>query len=89
LAQVVWTDSALADLDRIGAYIEAFSPQAAQRMAQRLFAVASSLEQHPDRGRPILGERRELVIVTPYLLRYRIMGDLVFVLEIRHGAREN
>jgi hypothetical protein len=32
--------------------------------------------------------RRELVIVTPYSLRYRIVDDLVVVLEIRHGARE-
>jgi len=32
--------------------------------------------------------RRELTIVWPYLLRYRVDGDRVIVLEVRHGARE-
>jgi plasmid stabilization system protein ParE len=87
LAQVVWTDAAIADLERIGAYIEAFSPLAAQRMASRLVAAALSLEEAPERGRPIGGDRRELAIIPPYLIRYRIQSDLVWVLEVRHGAR--
>ncbi len=87
MAQVVWTDAAIADLDRIGAYIEAFSPLAAQRMAARLIAAASRLEQAPERGRPISGGRRELVVIAPYVIHYSIEGDQVTVLEIRHGAR--
>jgi hypothetical protein len=27
------------------------------------------------------------VAVPPYLIRYRIAGDTVFILRIRHGAR--
>jgi toxin ParE1/3/4 len=87
LAQVIWTDVAIADLERIGAYIEAFSPLAAQRMAAKLVSAALSLEQAPERGRPISGDRRELAIIPPYLIRYRIYGDIVRVLELRHGAR--
>ena len=88
MAQIVWTDAAIADLDRIGAYIEAFSPLAAQRMAERLIAAAVSLEQTPERGRSIGGGRRELVVIPPYVIRYSIAGSEVIVLEIRHGARE-
>lgn len=87
MAQVVWTDAAIADLERIGDYIEAFSPLAAQRMAAKLAAAASSLETDPERGRPINNDRRELTIISPYLIRYRIKDDIVLVLEIRHGAR--
>jgi plasmid stabilization system protein ParE len=88
LAEVVWTDAAIGDLERIADYIEAFSPLAAQRMAVRLIAAASSLELAPERGRSIGDGRRELVVITPYVVRYRIEGGRVLVLEIRHAARE-
>ncbi len=87
MAQVVWTDAAVAVLERIGAYIEAFNPLAAQRVAAKLVAAALSLEDAPERGRPIGGERRELAVIPPYLIRYRVESDVVWVLEIRHGAR--
>jgi plasmid stabilization system protein ParE len=67
LAEVVWTDAAIGDLERIADYIEAFSSLAAQRMAVRLIAAASSLELAPERGRSIGDGRRELVVITPYV----------------------
>ncbi|MEI9965496.1 MAG: type II toxin-antitoxin system RelE/ParE family toxin [Caulobacteraceae bacterium] len=86
MAKVVWTDAALANLDGIEAYILPFNPLAAQRMSRRLIAAALSLEGSPERGRPI-GRTRELTAVWPYVIRYRIDGDVVTILRIRHGAR--
>jgi plasmid stabilization system protein ParE len=31
---------------------------------------------------------RELAIVHPYLIRYRVRNDAVLILRIRHGALE-
>jgi plasmid stabilization system protein ParE len=56
-------------------------------MAERLMDAAGRLDLYPQRGRPISAERREIVVVTPYLIRYRIDRDEVTVLEVRHSAR--
>lgn len=90
MAKVVWTDRAFADVEAIVAYIISQSkPLAAQRFGQKLVAVGDSLESHSDRGRAISRGRREITVITPYLLRYRIVGDQVFILEVRHGARRS
>jgi plasmid stabilization system protein ParE len=88
LVQVVWTRGALADLRTIRAYIAQFSPGAAERLARRLASAAQSLERTPDRGRPAGRGRRELAIIPPYLIRYIHTDARVFIVEIRHGARE-
>jgi len=88
VAQVVWTDRALANIEAIVTYIVSqHSPIAAQRLGQRLLTTGDSLATDPDRGRSITRGRRELAIVAPYLIRYRVVGDRVVVLEVRHGAR--
>ncbi len=88
LVRVVWTPSAIADLRAIRAYVAQFSPHAAQRLSARLTAAARGLETYPDRGRPITRGRRELTIISPYLIRYIHEEGRVIILEIRHGARE-
>jgi len=88
VAEVVWTDRALANIEAIVAYIVSqHSPIAAQRLGQRLLATGAALSSSPDRGRPIARGRRELTVVEPYLIRYRTTGDHVVILEVRHGAR--
>jgi toxin ParE1/3/4 len=86
VAQVVWTRRAIADLEAVREYIEQFNPLAAERVAQRLFAAGESLANFPERGRPI-GQRRELVVVRPYIIRYRVTTSRVDILAIRHGAQ--
>jgi len=88
VAEVVWTDRALANIEAIVTYIVSqHSPLAAQRLGQRLLAAGDALEAHPDRGRAIARGRRELTVITPYLIRYRLENDQVIILEVRHGAR--
>nr|WP_295111829.1 type II toxin-antitoxin system RelE/ParE family toxin [uncultured Caulobacter sp.] len=88
MAEVIWTDRAFADVEAIVAYVTSQSkPLAAQRLGQRLLALGESLRVHTDRGRPIARGRREITLITPYLLRYSIEGDRVFILEVRHAAR--
>lgn len=87
MRRIVWADEAVANLESIVTYIEAFSPLAAQRLALRLQAAADSLADNAERGRGVGRSLRELTIIHPYLLRYRIDGDTVRVLRVRHGAR--
>jgi toxin ParE1/3/4 len=87
VADVIWTDEALDQLDLIVSSVGVFDATAAERLRRRLFILARSLSVFPDRGRPLPGGRRELVTIAPYLLRYRVIGDTVAILSVRHGAR--
>ena len=88
LRRIVWTAEAVDNLDAIADYIEAFHPPAAARMAARLIALADSLAEFPDRGRDAGNGRREMTIVAPYVLRYRVEEERVIILRIRHSARD-
>jgi plasmid stabilization system protein ParE len=68
-------------------YVGQFNPVAARRIAAALIVAADSLVELPERGRPIGHGRRELAAIWPYVIRYRIVGDAVIVLRIRHGKQ--
>jgi toxin ParE1/3/4 len=88
LRRIVWTEEAVEHLEAIVAYVSAFNPAASARLAERLIAVADSLAEFADRGRDAGGGRREMTTVWPYILRYRVEADTVFILRIRHGAQK-
>jgi plasmid stabilization system protein ParE len=57
-------------------------------MAETLVAAGDRLVNSPHRGRPVRGaDMRELVAVSSYIIRYRIAGDDVVILRVRHTAR--
>ena len=88
MVQVGWSRRALVDLSAIGAYIHQSRPLAAQRMAQRLRIAAESLADSPDRGRPAgpVGVR-ELTVIWPYIIRYKVTASAVQIIRIKHGAQ--
>ena len=85
---IIWSAEARANLIAIRAYIAEFSPGAAERVALALLEAAESLDRLPHRGRPVGDDRRELVVIWPYLIRYRVSERQVIILRIRHGAQE-
>lgn len=88
MRRIVWTDEAVAHLEAIVEYVEAFNPAAARRLGERLIDAADSLGTFPDRGRDAGLGRREMTTVWPYVLRYRVEEERVVVLRIRHGVRD-
>ena len=86
--RVVWTKVALRGVWRAYDYIFDFNPQAARHMADALFAAGDSLANFPHRGRLVRGKPlRELVTVSPYIIRYRVAGEEVVILRVRHSSR--
>lgn len=75
------------NLEAVGDYISGFNPLAARRLIRKLIEVAESPTIFPDRGRSISPTRRELLVVKPYLIRYAVTSDAVYILKIRHMAR--
>ena len=87
MALVVWTSGAIAELELIRAYIAIFDPAAAIRLTDRLRQAGESLSDFPNRGRPAGNGMRELPSIRPYIVRYTVRGDWVYILAIKHGAQ--
>jgi len=87
VALVDWSRRALQQLKAIRAHIAEDNPYAARRVFLKIVAATDSLTFLPDRGRLIGEGRRELTHVRPYLIRYRVKGTRVEILEVRHAAR--
>lgn len=86
--KVVWSNTALAHLRFIRAYIEQFNPLAAGALAKALIEAGNSLVSFPHRGRVVPGtDKRDLVTAYPYIIRYRIAGEEVRILRVRHASR--
>ncbi|HEX8389638.1 MAG TPA: type II toxin-antitoxin system RelE/ParE family toxin [Sphingomonas sp.] len=87
MARVVWSKRATAHVSEIIAYIRQDDLAAAEEVGARLIAVGESLAEFPHRGRPVTGDLRELTTVWPYVLRYRVRGEIVTIVRVRHGRR--
>lgn len=89
MAEVVWSDRALQDLEAIHDFIAADKPLAAAAFARTLYEAGDSLQHLPHRGRPAPNGTRELTSVWPYVIRYDVDTgrDRVTILTIWHGAQ--
>ncbi len=86
--QVIWTEPALDEIDQAYTYFADFNPQAAMNVAIALRAAGDSLEDFPQRGRPVTGtDMRELVAPYRFILRYLVTDDAVVILRVRHSSR--
>jgi len=89
VAQVIYSDEALADFERIIEFLLEASPESAVQTLVNIRSAVGILEAHPLIGRRIDGHIRELVIsqrATGYLALYRFDAafDVVRILRIRH-----
>lgn len=89
MAQVVYTQNALANLERAFAYLAEHDPAAAADAAVAIRKAAEILSDHPLIGRRVEGEIRELVISygkTGYIALYRFLPEqgLIRILALRH-----
>jgi plasmid stabilization system protein ParE len=83
--RVVWTRTALRGIWRAHDYIADFNPHAAQFMLDALFAAGDGLADFPHHGRTVPGSvLREMQTVRPYVIRYRLAGEDVVILRVRH-----
>ncbi len=86
---VRFSQQALRDLVDIQRYVACDRPMAAIRLGQRLVLACDSLNEFPHRARMgIIPGTRELTVVRPYVIAYRVLPDGdVGIIGIWHGAR--
>lgn len=91
MAQLIWTESALIDIDYIAQYISLDNQDAARRLVTALFNGVNRLEQHPLSGRkpPELSTAMyHEIIITPCRVFYRIDGDRVYILHVMRSEQQ-
>ncbi len=91
MAELIWTDPALTDLDDIAEYIALENPPAARALVQKVFSTVERLEQHPQSGRTpseLPGDRYREIVCGPCRVFYRHTGNKVLILHVMRSERE-
>ena len=90
MAQLIWTEPALLDLNEVAEYIALNDPAAASNYVKEVFNRVERLELYPNSGkRPAELPRtpyRE-VVVPPCRIFYRVEEDSVFILHVMRSER--
>jgi addiction module RelE/StbE family toxin len=63
------------------------NPAAAARLVQRIRTAVERLAASPGLGR-IAGSREVVIAGTPYIVPFRVKGDVVQVITVLHGAQK-
>jgi toxin ParE1/3/4 len=91
MAQIIWTEPALLDLDDIAAYIALDKYSAAQALVGEVFSRVEKLKKFPNSGRkppelPSNSRYRELVI-GPCRVFYRVEKNKTYVLYVMRSEK--
>jgi len=90
VAKVVWSETALAQLESIIDFIALDKPEAGRAVATRVFAATDQLESFLRLGRPIkefAHKDYRQVWIKPCRLYYRIHEESVYVLHVRRAEK--
>jgi toxin ParE1/3/4 len=85
MAEIIWTESALEDLDEIIEYIAISNPTAAANLTSDVFLKVDRLDQFPKSGKKLI-EIPELnyreIIVSPSRVLYRLEKNFAYVVHV-------
>ena len=91
MAEVIWTEPALQELDALAEYVALDNPEAASHLVEKVFDKIERLENFPQSGRvpPELPNSvyRE-VVVTPCRIFYREDDKRVLILYVMREERQ-
>lgn len=88
--KVRWLKAAIAAVHAIHSRISIDNPQAAKRVVQEIESATARLKEFPLSGRQgeVNGTREVVVRNLPYVIVYRIRGDVVEILRVFHAATD-
>ena len=85
MAQLIWTEPALSDLDAIADYIALDKPDAARAF---VLSHVEQLQEHPESGslvRELPNSPYQQIVELPCRVFYRFDGTKVFALHVMRG----
>ncbi|MDP2431008.1 MAG: type II toxin-antitoxin system RelE/ParE family toxin [Pseudomonadota bacterium] len=88
--RVDWLPQARRNLIQEADYLAGKNPAAAHDMLQTIRSAVRLLAQQPGAGRPgrVPGTRELVIQHYPYLIPYRVRGDVLEVLRVFHTSRK-
>lgn len=91
MVKVVWTDSAILDLNDIGEFISKDSVRYAQITVEKLFNAVDILERHPKAGKMVPEFEEDLIrelIRGSYRIVYHIIDEFrIDIISVHNCAR--
>ena len=88
MAQVIWTEPALRQLEAIADFIALDKPEAAQAVVRGIFAATENVEKFRFLGRTIREfphEHYRQLWLSPCWIYYRISEDAIYILHVRRA----
>ncbi|MFC1518594.1 type II toxin-antitoxin system RelE/ParE family toxin [Pseudomonadota bacterium] len=91
MAEIIWTDPALNNLNEIAEYIALNSSAAAKNLVQTIFDKVMRLENYPESGKvpaelPNLSYRE--LVIKPCRIFYKIENERVYILNVMRQERD-
>lgn len=90
MAEIIWTEPALADLDAIADYIALDKPDAASAWVKRVFERVGHLQAYPESGTcppELKRSRYRQIIEPPCRVFYRYDGERVYILYVMRAEQ--
>jgi addiction module RelE/StbE family toxin len=90
MAEIVWSEPALADLEAIADYIALENRAAASELVERIFDHVGQLTDHPESGshpEEFRRSRYRQIMEPPCRVFYRYDGRKVFILHVMRSER--
>jgi plasmid stabilization system protein ParE len=90
MAELIWTEPALAQLESIADYIALDKPAVATALVRKVFELTDSLGQFTRLGRPIPEFRHpgyRQVWIKPCWIYYRTEAKRVYILHVRRAEK--
>jgi plasmid stabilization system protein ParE len=89
--RIIWTKSAVANLENIKNYIAKDSEYYATEFAAKILGIVDKLSVFPRLGREVPEVKREdirEIIHNNYRIMYRIEKEMLLILAVIHAARD-
>ena len=90
MAEIIWSEPALSDLDAIADYIALENRAAAAELVKRVVDHVGQLPDHPESGsrpRELKRSRYRQIVEPPCRVFYRYDGERVFILHVLRSER--
>lgn len=91
MAEIIWTNPALNDLNEIAEYISISNIRSAKKIVASIFEKVERLDPFPESGKKVF-ELKNLnyreIFVTPCRIFYKIDNNKVFILHVMRQERD-
>ena len=91
MAQIIWTEPALENLNDIAEYIAISNMYAAKKLVENVFNKVQRLIQFPESGKipkEVASLNYREVVVNPCRVFYKVEQDSVFILHVLRQERD-